>query len=163
MLRRDGVLPVVAALAPAVQHAGIGTAWSTRCLPKVGVDVDVRELVELDVAVRVERRAVAVERRSTDDVSVRPSAAIGLIVGGRDGDLLAVRRSARSWPSPRSGRCRTRRTRRRRAARCPSSSARRRRSRLFGLFLPSEHLPKCCRGVEAARQQIALPAVSPMN
>ena len=87
MLRRNRVLPVVAALEPSVQHVGI-----ERRRRDVAAERRRRrrraKLVELDVAVRVERQAVAVD-------VVRPRTAVGDaqrrdgidVVG--DGNLLA--------------------------------------------------------------------------
>ena len=61
MLRRDGAFEVVAALAPAFENPRIVAQSWKRCRPNVGVDGRGCELVELNVAVGIERQPIAVE------------------------------------------------------------------------------------------------------
>ncbi len=87
VLRADGVLPVVAAHAPAVQHGGIGRRRRRDVLAEVDGRRRVRELVQLNRAVRPERRAVHVPVRPRPRIG-QTDRRLGVAAIGRR-DLLA--------------------------------------------------------------------------
>ena len=100
MLRADGVLPVVAARAPSVQHRRIGDRRRRDVLAEVRRRGRRRELAELQAARRIERLSVAVEIAPRPGVEIADGR-LGIRRIG-DGDLLTgdVSRDARLHSGP---------------------------------------------------------------